>query len=250
MRLKRIRQIMLQKTKGIVLNQIKYTDSGIVVRIYTRQFGRLSFMVKGMRKRKTGKHNILFQPLFILDLEIYYKASREMQTIKEFSVAYTPYEIYSDIRKSCVAIFLGEILTSVLNEESPNEELYDYVEESISHFDNCKKDFANFHLAFLAGLSSYLGFEPGQRNNNGETFFDMKNGCFVTLPPVHGHYSNPGITDIIAELFAASYDTVNNIPLTGVQRNMVLEDLLRYYHIHLPGLNRIKSLGILKEVFS
>jgi DNA repair protein RecO (recombination protein O) len=241
---------MLEKTKGIVLNQIKYTDSGIVARLYTKEFGRLSFMIKGMRNRKTGKHNILFQPLFILDLEVYYKASREMQTIKEFSVAYSPYEIYSDIRKSCVAIFFGEVLTSVLKEESPNEELYDYVEKSIKYFDNCTKGFANFHLAFLAGLSSYLGFEPGQRKNAGETFFDMKNGDFVHLPPVHGYYSNPEISCIMAELFAASYDTVNNIPLTGSQRNEVLEDLLRYYHIHLPELNRIKSLKVLKEVFS
>ena len=70
------------------------------------------------------------------------------------------------------------------------------------------------------------------------------------MPPVHGQYSNPEISAIMAELFASSYDTVNNITLTGVLRNEVLEDLLRYYHIHLPGLNRIKSLEVLKEVFS
>jgi len=241
---------MLQKTKGIVLNQIKYTDSGIVARIYTRDYGRLSFMVKGMRNRKTGKHNILFQPLFILDLEVYYRSSREMQGIKEFSVSYSPHDIYSDIRKSSVAIFLGEVLTSVLNEESPNEKMYDFVDESIRYFDSCKKGFVNFHLAFLAGLSSYLGIEPGQRNNEREAYFDMKNGSFVTLPPVHGLYSNPEVSSVMAELFAASYDTVNSIPLTGARRNEVLEDLIKYYHIHLPGLNRIKSLEVLKEVFS
>jgi DNA repair protein RecO (recombination protein O) len=241
---------MLEKTRGIVLNQIKYTDSGIVARLYTREFGRVSFMVKGMRKRKTGKHNILFQPLFILNLEVYYKASREMQTIKEFSVAFTPYNIYSDIRKSCVAIFLGDVLTSVLKEESPNEELFDFVEESVGYFENSREGYANFHLAFLAGLSSYLGFEPGQRNDSGDIFFDMKNGSFVTLPPVHGHYSNPEISSIMADLFASSYENVNNIRLSGSQRNEVLEDLLRYFYLHLPGLNRIKSLDVLKEVFS
>ena len=73
---------MLEKTRGIILNQIKYTDSGIVARIYTRKFGRQSFLIKGMRNRKAGKHNILFQPMFILDLEMYYKASREMQITK------------------------------------------------------------------------------------------------------------------------------------------------------------------------
>ena len=154
---------MLEKTRGIILHQIKYTDSGIVAQMYTRKFGRQSFLIKGMRNRKTGKHNILFQPMFILDLEMYYKPSREMQILKEFSVSFTPYDIYSNIKKSCVAIFLGEVLTSVLKEESPHEEMFDYIEESIIYFDKCKEGYANFHIAFLAGLSSFLGFEPGPR---------------------------------------------------------------------------------------
>src|ERR1035437_4060349 len=97
---------MLEKTRGIILHQIKYTDSGIVTQIYTRKFGRQSFLIKGMRNRKTGKHNILFQPMFILDLELYYKATREMQTLKEFSVSFTPYNIYSDIKKAALQFFL------------------------------------------------------------------------------------------------------------------------------------------------
>ncbi|HEX7492828.1 MAG TPA: DNA repair protein RecO, partial [Bacteroidales bacterium] len=164
---------MLEKTRAIILHQIKYTDSGIISQMYTRKFGRQSFLIKGMRNRKTGKHNILFQPMFILDLELYYKASREMQTLKEFSVSFTPYEIYSNIKKSCVAIFLGEVLTSVLKEESPHEELFDYIEESILYFENCKEGYANFHIAFLAGLSSFLGFEPGPRVEKENLFFDM-----------------------------------------------------------------------------
>ena len=241
---------MIKKTRGIVLNQIRYSDSGIVARLYTKEFGRLSFMVKGLRKRKTGKHNILFQPLFILDLEVYHKASREMQTIKEFSVAFTPYTIYSDIRKSSVAIFLGEVLTSFLKEESPNDDLFDFVEDSIKYFEACSNGFSNFHLAFLAGLTSFLGFEPGQKQRPEDIFFDLRNGNFVPLPPVHGQYSTAENSLILGRLFAASYENVKNIHLSGTQRNEILDDLLNYFYIHLPGISRIKSLEILKEVFS
>jgi DNA repair protein RecO (recombination protein O) len=241
---------MLEKTRGIILNQIKYTDSGVVARMYTRKFGRQSFLVKGMRNRKTGKHNILFQPMFILDLEMYYKASREMQVLKEFSVSFTPYDIHSNIKKSCVAIFLGEVLASVLKEESPHEEMFDYIEESIIYFDSCKEGYANFHIAFLAGLSSFLGFEPGPRTNYSDTYFDMANGKFVAIPPVSGNYANEAVSDILAHFFVASYDTSKNIILTGIMRNEVLETLVKYYSIHLPGLKKIKSLEVLKEVFS
>jgi DNA repair protein RecO (recombination protein O) len=241
---------MLEKTRGIVLHQIKYTDSGIVTQIYTRKFGRQSFLIKGMRNRKTGKHNILFQPLFILDLELYYKSMRDIQTLKEFSVSFTPYDIYSNIKKSCVAIFLGEVLTSVLKEETSHNELFDYIEESIEYFDKCKEGFANFHIAFLAGLSSFLGFEPGRRLEKEDVFFDMVNGIFVPIPPVHGNYATEEITNILADFFMASYDSICNISLTGKMRNDILETLVRFYSLHLPGLKKMKSLEILKEVFS
>jgi DNA repair protein RecO (recombination protein O) len=241
---------MIEKTRGIILHQIKYTDSGIVVQIYTQKFGRQSFLIKGMRNRKTGKHNILFQPLFILDMELYYKASREIQILKEFSVSFTPYDIYSNIKKSCVAIFLGEILTSVLREESPHNELFDYIQESIIYFEKCKEGFANFHIAFLAGLSSFLGFEPGPRSKKEDLFFDMVNGIFVPVPPVHGNYAKEEITNILADFFVASYDSISEISLTGKMRNDILETLVRFYSLHLPGLKKIKSLEVLKEVFN
>jgi DNA repair protein RecO (recombination protein O) len=241
---------MIEKTRGIILHQIKYSDSGIVAQIYTRKFGRQSFLIRGMRNRKAGKHNIFFQPLFVLDLELYYKEKREMQTLKEFSVSFTPFDIYSNIRKSAVAIFLGEVLTSVLREESPHEELFDFIEESVIYFEKTKENYANFHLAFLAGLSSFLGFEPAPRKHNSDIFFDMLNGCFVPEPPIHGSYSDEEVTRVLAGLFDASYDSISTFPLTGKNRNDVLETMVRFYALHLPGLKKIKSLDILKEVFS
>jgi DNA repair protein RecO (recombination protein O) len=241
---------MIEKTRGIVLHQIKYTDSGIVAWLYTRKYGRQSFLIKGVRNRKTGKHNVFFQPMFILDLVFYYKESRGMQTIKEFSVSYTPSDIYFNIKKSCVAIFLGEVLTSVLREETPNEELFDFIEKSVIYFDRGMSGFANFHIAFLAGLSSYLGFEPGPKTSHSGRYFDMINGSFVPVPPDHGNFANEEISKILASFFSSSYENINKIILNGSLRNEVLDSLIRYYSIHLPGLKKIKSLEVLKEVFS
>ncbi len=240
---------MLVKTKGVILHQIKYTDSGIVVQVYTREYGRLAFLVRGMRSKKSGKRSALFQPMFILDLVIYYKDSRSMQLLKEFSVSYLPSDVYSDVKKSSIAVFLCEVLTSVLKEESPHIELYDFIEESVKYFDTSNTGFNNFHIAFLIGLSSFLGFEPGLRTDAENKYFDFLNGTFVKLPPSHADYANIEISDILAEFFSASFDKTGSIPLTGELRNEVLETLIRYYSIHLPGLKKINSLEVLKEIF-
>jgi DNA repair protein RecO (recombination protein O) len=240
---------MIEKTNGIILNQLKFTDSGIITHMYTKKFGRQSFLIKGMRNKKAGKHNIHFQALFILDLVMYYKESRGLQRLKEFSVLYAPGDIHFNLKKSCIAIFLGEVLCSVLKEESPQEELYHYIENSIIYFDKCKTGFANFHIAFLTGLCSFLGFEPGKRINKNEVFFDMVNGTFVPIPPVHGNYAGEEVSNILAGFFTTSYDRMDSILLSGVKRIEVLETILKYYSIHLPGLKKINSLEVLKEIF-
>jgi len=241
---------MTEKTKGIVLRQIKYSDSGIIVWLYTRKFGRQSVLIRGLRKKKSGRHNILFQPMFILDFVMYYKEAREMQTLREFTVSYSPADIYSNIRKSSVAVFLGEVLASVLREEHPNERLFDYIEDSIIYFDTRKEDYANFHLAFLAGLSSFLGFEPRKRKDSSDLYFDMLNGGFVASPPLHGNFADREPSGILAFLFSSSFDKITDIKLTGIVRNEILETLIKYYSLHLPGLKKIKSLEVLKAVYS
>jgi DNA repair protein RecO (recombination protein O) len=240
---------MLNKTKAIILHQIKYTDSGIIAQVYTREFGRQSIMIRGMRSKKSGKHNILFQPVFILDLVFYYKEARGVQMLKEFSVSYSPSDIYADIRKSCISVFIAEILTTVLKEETPNHELFDFLEDSIIYLDKCEAGFANFHIAFLIALSSYLGFEPGKRTDPDSHYFDLMNGKFVSMPPLHSAYADRAVSDILATFFSASFDKMRQIPLTGSIRNEVLETIIKYFSVHLPGLKKINSLEVLKEIF-
>jgi DNA repair protein RecO (recombination protein O) len=240
---------MLEKSKGIVLHQIKHTDSGIIAQIYTRNFGRKSLMIKGIRSKKKSKQVIFFQPLFILDLEIYFKPSREIHLLKEFSVSYTPTDIPFNVVKSCVALFLGEVLYATLKEESPQKDLFDFIENSIIFFDKCTGGIANFHISFLTRLTKFLGFEPVPRLDTDNAFFDMINGIFVPIPPMHGKYFNQEISAILADFLTLPYENLDTIVLSGHKRNEVIEALLNYYSIHLPGLRNINSVNILREVF-
>jgi DNA repair protein RecO (recombination protein O) len=169
--------------------------------------------------------------------------------LTDFSVSYSPAGIYSDVRKSCIAVFLAEILSAVLKEAGPGFEVFDYIENSIKYLDRCDSGYANFHIAFLIGLCSFLGFEPGKRVNRGEKYFDLLNGAFVRLPPHHSDYTEPYLSEILSEFFDSSFDQMRTIPLTGALRNEVLDTIIRYFRIHLQGLNKIKSFDILKEIF-
>jgi DNA repair protein RecO (recombination protein O) len=185
----------------------------------------------------------------LLDMEIYFKPSRELQLLREFSFAYPLHDLNSNIRKSSVALFLGEVLSSVLREESPNEALFSFIENSIEWFDESRDRYFNFHIAFLAGLSRYLGFEPRVHRNDDEKFFDLVNGSFVRAVPVHGQYAPEDISSMLFLFLRSSIQQSGDIPLNGKQRNELLETLVRFYSVHLPALGNLKSLEILKDVF-
>lgn len=241
---------MVEKIRGIVLQQIKYTDSGIIVRFFTREAGGMSVLVRGMRKGKSAKRNVFFQPMFILDMEVYNKDSRGLQLLKEYTPSYLADGLRNDVRKSCVAIFLGEVLSAVIRDEGVNRELFDFLERSVLYFDSAQEPFANFHISFLALLSGYLGFAPQRKEESDDLFFDLVDGRFVVLPPPHGGYVSREMSTLLARFFFGSYDGEREIRLNGKQRDDILDALLKYYSIHTPMMRKINSLEVMKEVFS
>jgi DNA repair protein RecO (recombination protein O) len=76
------------------------------------------------------------------------------------------------------------------------------------------------------------------------------NGIFVPYPPGHECFADVGISGILAQFFSSSYEDTKTLILNGSLRNSVLDTLVKYYSLHLPGLKKIKSLEVLKEVFS
>lgn len=240
---------MIDRTAGIVLHNIKYSDSGTITHFFTEKYGRLPVMIRGIGNRKTGKHKIYFQPLSVIEMEIYYKETREIQVLKEFSPVYIPATIYGNIIKSSIALFTGEVLASVLREEAPQKELFAYLTDATKYFDRTESGFQNFHIGLLSGLCSYLGIEPGKRKNPDYAYFDFSNGTFVQIPPAHCNYARREISDILADIFSSSWENIQNIPMTGSIRNEVLTALIDYFSIHFPSLKKINSLKIFREVF-
>jgi DNA repair protein RecO (recombination protein O) len=148
---------MLNKTKAIVLHQIKYGDSGLIVTLYTENFGRISCLVHQSKSKKTKYPSTFFQPLSLLEVDLYYKASREIQRFKEVNLFYHYTTVPFHIAKSTVAIFLAEALYLSLREEESNPFLFSFISHALQLFD-LKETNPLFHPWFLIHLSRHLGF--------------------------------------------------------------------------------------------
>lgn len=240
---------MLQKTRGIVLHRIKYSDSSVIVYIYTEKSGRQAFLVRGARRKKSHIKINLFQPLYALDLEIYYNPKRELQSIKEYNII-TPFvSIPYSIQKSTIALFLGEMLYRFLLEEEANSPLFEYLLNSIRYLDNTEKSVSNFHLLFLIQLTKYLGFNPNDNFSEQTPVLDLKNGVFVQAIPNHTNYLNLKESRLFYNLQSTSFEKTNLLKLSSASRTNLLARIIEFYKLHQSFLGEIKSFQIMKEVF-
>ena len=239
---------MIEKTRGIFLHAVKYSETSLIASIYTEAYGRQSYLINGVRSKNSAVKAAIFQPLYLLDLEIYYKTGREIHRIKNARIAFPYSSIPFDIRKSTQALFLAEVLYKCLKEEEPNIELFDFVYHALTLLDLTEAGISNFHIWFLFKLTRFLGISPSNDNAQISNFFDLQSARFVSHEPLHSQFTDKHSTVLFSRLFDIDSSTIEKLDYTQHERKLVLEKLLEFYKIHFGNLGEFKSLGVLKEV--
>ena len=239
---------MLKKTKAIVLFTLKYNDTSSIVHAFTEEEGHMSFLLRIPKSHKAKVKNVLFQPLSILELNIDV-SKHGLSYIREAQSVFPFNSIPFDPLKLSLALFIAEYLSKVLREEAQNLPLFAYLENSIQWLDGSNELPSNFHLVFLMRLSRFLGLYPNLDNYHEGDFFDLENGCFVSSQPFHGQFVQGEQAKLILTLMRMNYETMHLFKMSRADRNEILDVLLKYYSIHIPGSADLNSLPVLKELF-
>jgi DNA repair protein RecO (recombination protein O) len=240
---------MIRKTSGIVLHTTRYGESSLVVHCYTEQYGRQTYLVKGVRKSRKNNRSNLFQPLFILDFEVYHKGFSEMKLVKEVNRTIPLNSIPFDITKSTQAIFIAEVLYRTVREEEANPMLAHFLVNSIQYLDAMGDPLPDFHIIFLFHLSRHLGFFPKNNISEVDCFFDMTSGQFrsqITNPETQLDQSN---SLLWSKYLGSDFQSVRELGFNSMQRKTVLDQLVSYYRNHVDGMGEIRSLEVLHAFF-
>lgn len=238
---------MIEATKAIVINTIKYGDTSLIATCYTKSCGIKAYMLKGILTSKKAKIKpAYFQPLMLLNLTANHNNKGNLNSIRDLEVTNFYNSIHSDIKKQTIALFLAEIIYYSIREEEQNNALYQYLETSFLWLDT-HDNISNFHLLFLLDLTKFLGFYPETRAIN-NSYFDLLEGSFIN----HNKHNTVFGDDLVQfkKLLGINFDVLHTIDFSAVNRQAVLSILIQYFELHLGGFKKPKSLEILKSVFS
>ena len=240
---------MIGKSKAIVLHQIKYSETSVIVTLYTQAWGRQSYMLNGIRSSKSKVKTGILQPLFLLEIESYQKPGRELQRLKEFKLGQVYASLPFDIVKSTISLFIAELLNKVLRSEEPDEHLFDFIYHSLTYFDSLERGAANFHLWFMIKLLGYLGYQLENNRNELLVFFDLKAGRYVAQRPSYPNTPDTEESYLLSKLMSLNIEAIDQFKLAGSVRTRLLETLVECYTVHFDGIGNFNSLKILQEIY-
>ena len=241
---------MLTKTQAIVLHSIKYGETRMIVDMFTKTHGRLSFMVNIPKTTHARVKKQLFQPLTILEAEIDVRPKAQLQKVRDVRLAtpFTTLPFHS--HKLAITFFIAEFLYYALRSEQRNEPLFDYIANSVQWLDGQTNRFANFHLVFLMRLSRFLGFYPNLDDYQTGDYFDLRESVFCAQPPLHHDVLQHSEADKLQLMMRMDYPTMHLFRLSHHERNRLLEVAVAYYRLHLPSFPELKSLAVLQEIYT
>ena len=241
---------MQTKTQAIVLHSIKYGETRLIVDMFTRAHGKLSFIVNIPKSSKAKVKKQYFQPLTILEIETDVRPKVQLQKVFDVRLSTAYASIPFDFAKLSISLFMAEFLYHALRGEQQNVPLFDYVASSILWLDAQQTNFANFHLVFLMRMSRFLGFYPNLDNYMSGDYFDLRESVFLPNPPVHREFLMPQEAEKVQLMMRMDYSTMHLFQMSHAERNRLLEVALVYYRLHLPDFPELKSVGVLQELYN
>jgi DNA repair protein RecO (recombination protein O) len=241
---------MLSKTDAIVLKTIKYSDSKLIAKIYTRELGLKTFFIPVSRSSKSKLKQALLQNLTQLSIECESRENKQFATLKEISCNYHYLDLTLNVLKSSIASFLNEVILNCIKEEEKNETIFDFITFSFQWLDNAEEYYTNFHLYFLIELTRHLGFYPQNNYSTALIYFDLQNGAFCETSPIHANYLIGENARLISDLLMLDVKNLRLYNISKQERDQLVNNLILFYRLHISGFKELKSLQVLRETFN
>ncbi len=248
---------MLLSSKAIVLNRILYSDSSLIFRVFTEDYGKITILAKGVLRPKNIIGSLI-EPSNHLHIQYYNKSNRNIQILKDASFVNQYLSIRSHFTNIIISLAIVEIIDKVTLESNPYPILYKLCWRTLEKLNDNNQNVWLVFVFYLYQLSTRLGFMPDLDrcskcysklfNANIESY----TGEVVCLKCIKNNQlgledSSFKLLKIISTLHLDNLLDINFID-SDLFNVILFLDLFSSFHIE--GLNRVKSMKMVRNLIN
>jgi len=147
-----------EKTRAITLRLTDYSETSQILSVYSRDFGRLSLIAKGTKRRRRGAQQTidLFQLVELVFIE---KSGPALHILTEWNLLEDFAGLRRDIARGYGAFFVAELLGALTEEGDPNPALFELTLRTLKMLSETGRPNVVLH-AFEMRLLRLIGLLP------------------------------------------------------------------------------------------
>lgn len=229
------------ETSGIVIHEQAYQESSKILRIFTRDRGKLSVLARGALRAKS-QILALTQPM--VEASYLFSQGRSFAYFHEGQLIHDHQVLKQDFRTMLAGTFLLEVVDKVVEGDQVNVKLYDLLAKTLLFLEvGFSKTLLN---AFLIKTLTFLGYRPilhkKTKITDNTRYFDPKSGIIeYGLKVWDGKSIEEADLDYLEAILYARLD---NLPTLKDNEDFIFELLMKLLYVHLD-LDKINTYNLL-----
>lgn len=152
--------------EGVVLKRMNYGEADKIITFFTREKGKLSLLVKGVRRatsRRAGSVELFQQ---IRGYAISGKGGLDILTEVQLLKSSTSWQKF--LGRITIAYELSEVVDKLTPDQIPQPDVYDYLISCLSNIPQLDGDWQQVTKKWLLHIITLLGFWPDQQIFTGD----------------------------------------------------------------------------------
>lgn len=143
-------------SEAIVLSSKSIGEADKLVTVFSKNFGKMTLIAKGVKRLKSRKRGTL-EPFSIIKFSGI--SAKGIPLVNETSIINNLSLVRTDLKKVSVAYFFVEVIMRATQDEEPNQELYSLLENNLIKLESDHK-LKKLRQDFSIKLAEILGFIP------------------------------------------------------------------------------------------
>ncbi len=148
----------INKSDAFVLSKLDYGDTSSIASLFTKDFGKLSAIIKGGRNPKS-KISLIVDPLNQIEVVFYSKDTREIQILSSASLINHYSHIKEDFEKLKYCYAILELVKNLTAEHEVYHKLYKGIDRIFYLFDTSNEQPEIIFGRFFIFMLTEIGYE-------------------------------------------------------------------------------------------
>ena len=221
------------KTHAFVLKTTIFKESSLIIRLFTREKGKSTYIVKAAMRQKSP-NKAIYQQLNEVEIDYSHHPKKQIHPVYSVKLVEDWENICTDLKKTVLCTSMLEIIDKSYDEEIPDTKTYDTLKGVMSYFDSNSN---NLNNAFYYFILHFL-------KNSGYNILSAKKHPII----LRFQQKNSNILNDLNLIFDLDLNEMhkseNNPKYEKTIMTRFMSELVRY---HFPD---VKSFKVAKDLFS